>query len=1200
MAHKSDDWQIANVHNTARFFTEHPHIAWMALVATLLWGIVGYLRMPQRKDPDIPVKVAMAICRWPGVEAVRVEQLVTRRIEETVAENVTVKEIKSTSRLGVSFVWVTLKDEVDDPAKEFDDIKLRLDGIEDLPQGAQPIDFIRDFGSTSALMLTVASPKASEVVISLRAAAVTDSIRAARAEADSSGPRATLVYSYPPTASAAIIRPVVELFITAATRDGTFRDVRRVWGPGFLGVDGITTLSDSALLSYADAFVRRTLRTAEFHPDSWPPIVVRDPAGARALMLAHPGEKYSYRELDRFTDLIRRSLQGIPIVTKVGRSGLLEEQVLLSFSQQRLASYGVAVSHLKDVLSARNIPVSGGALEVQGKVVAVAPTGEFRNEREIGDVVLGSGRSGAPLYLRDLVDVGRGYQTPATYLNYFSGTDPQGHWQRSRAVTLSVEMRAGAKIGEFGVAVDSVLAGLRDRLPEDLILARTSDQPRQVEESVELFMDSLIEAIVLVVIVALIGFWEWRSAMLMALAIPLTLAMTFGMMSVLGIDIQQVSIASLIIALGLLVDDPVVAGDAIKRDLGLGHPSIIAAWLGPTKLATAILFATITNIVAYLPFLMLSGDTGRFLFTLPVVLTCSLVASRVVSMTFIPLLGRYLLRASTKPEPSPEARRSTGFAGWYFRLGRSAIRHRRQVFAASLLFLAAGVLIGSRLKTQYFPKDLSYLSTVDVWLPEDASVTATQEAVGRAEAVVRQAARKLDEEHGGEHGGEAGKPVLRSLTTFVGGGGPRFWSSLSPEPRQSNYAQIIIEVYDKHDTQHLLNVLQPMVAAEIPGARVTAKQLETGAPVGIPVSIRLVGDHIPTLRALAERLKRDLRAIPFAQQVQDDWGAESFAVQLDIDADRAHFAGIANSDVAASTATALNGYTVGTLRDGDRQIPIVGRLRMEERAQLGDLQNLYIYSSQGSEKVPLRQISTLSTTMQPAKVARRNQFRTITVSSYTASGHLPSEVLRAAAPALAALERDLPPGFRMEIAGEQEKQQEGFGELAMVMATSIALIYIALVLQFKNTVKPLLVFAAIPYGMVGALGALWIMGAPFGFMAFLGVASLIGVIVSHVIVLFDFIEEAHERGETLEESLLDAGIMRLRPVLITVGATVLALFPLSMHGGPLWEPLCYAQIGGLLVATVLTLLLVPVLYALFVLDLKIVKWEAIPHGSHSG
>ncbi len=258
MAHRSDDWLIANVHNTARFFTEHPHISWMTLVATLIWGIVGYARMPQRKDPDIPVKVAMAIGRWPGVEATRVEQLVARRIEETMAENVTVKELTSTSRLGVTFVLVTLKEEVDDPAKEFDDIKLRLDGITDLPQGAQPIEFIRDFGSTAALMLTVASPKASEVVVSLKAGGIEAAIRHTREAADGGAGRATLVYAYPATVPAATIKPAVDLFIEDAIRYDVFRDARPITGPGFVGVDGITALSDSAILAFTEGFVRRT------------------------------------------------------------------------------------------------------------------------------------------------------------------------------------------------------------------------------------------------------------------------------------------------------------------------------------------------------------------------------------------------------------------------------------------------------------------------------------------------------------------------------------------------------------------------------------------------------------------------------------------------------------------------------------------------------------------------------------------------------------------------------------------------------------------------------------------------------------------------------------------------------------------------------------------------------------------------------
>jgi multidrug efflux pump subunit AcrB len=288
----------------------------------------------------------------------------------------------------------------------------------------------------------------------------------------------------------------------------------------------------------------------------------------------------------------------------------------------------------------------------------------------------------------------------------------------------------------------------------------------------------------------------------------------------------------------------------------------------------------------------------------------------------------------------------------------------------------------------------------------------------------------------------------------------------------------------------------------------------------------------------------------------------------------------------------MSGAKVGVLREGDEQIPVVARLRMEERAQLSDIRSLYVYSGQGSQRVPLQSISSIAYDMQTEKLQRRNQFRTVTISAFPAAGTVPSEVLAAARPRIEELRKALPTGYRLEIGGEHEEQVKSFRNLAVVMLISVVLIYLALVFQFKHAIKPFIVFAAIPYGVVGALAALWFMGAAFGFMAFLGIVSLIGVIVSHIIVLFDFIEERHEQGDPLEEALLDAGIIRLRPVLITVAATVTALFPLAAHGGPLWEPLCYGQIGGLTFATFVTLLLVPVIYATFVLDLKLVKWEA--------
>jgi multidrug efflux pump subunit AcrB len=314
---------------------------------------------------------------------------------------------------------------------------------------------------------------------------------------------------------------------------------------------------------------------------------------------------------------------------------------------------------------------------------------------------------------------------------------------------------------------------------------------------------------------------------------------------------------------------------------------------------------------------------------------------------------------------------------------------------------------------------------------------------------------------------------------------------------------------------------------------------------------------------------------------------------LKVDPDRANLAGVTNQDVANSSATALNGTSLTTLRRGNQQIPVVSRLRMEERASLSAVQNLYVYSSSSQNRVPLLEVSNIDNSLQTLRIRRLEHFRTISVQSFTKPGVLPSEVFKPAKAKLDELSNELPPGYQIVVSGEQAKTEQGFKNLAVVMAISVAMIFLALAFQFKHSIKPILVLACAPYGVAGALLALRVMGASFGFMAFLGIASLIGVIVSHVIVLFDFIEEMHEKGEPLEQALLDACIVRLRPVMITVGATVLALFPLALHGGPLWQPLCFAQIGGLCVATFITLLLVPILYSIFVMDLKIVTWGAV-------
>jgi len=1206
MAHKSDQKRIEQTRNVPRFFVEHPQVSWVLLVGVLIWGWFGYKSMPQRKDPNIPVRVALASCSWAGATAQQVEQLITRPIEDTVAQNKWIHAgtpadfgVRSISLPGYSYVYIQLVDNVDDLKRQFSDINLKLNALNgQLPQGAGPISFQSDFGDTAALMLTVASPKADSVEINLRSQSIQAAIRSARANKKTAPPAksVTVIYPFPESVSPRAVAGGAALFERQAIQAGVLSDTTQIQGTGFIGLDGTSNRDDASIQAFIDDFFASKVQRSELHPDAWSTIIIHDPAETLKKLSEVAGDKYSYAELDDFSDLIARTLQGAPETSKVERRGVQQQTIYLEFSQDRLAAYGLQPADLGKLIQARNIIAPGGVFETGQRQITLNPSGQFENPKAIGDIVVTTATAGAPVYLRDLVDISRGYQSPANYLNYYTWQDTDGHWRRSRAVTIAIYMRDENQIVKFGESIDAKLAQLHRILPPDLITVHTSDQPLQVKENIHLFLRALDEAIILVVMVSLIGFWEWRLALIMALAIPITLAMTFGVVYMLGIDLQQVSVATLIIALGLLVDVPVVSGDGIKRGLADGLPRSVAAWLGPTKLATAIFFATITNIIAYLPFLMLTGNTGQFLRSLPIVMTASLLCALVVAMTFIPLLGYYIQRPPKKKELSIEEKRELGFYGFYNRLVGRAIAHRWRVLLGSLVFLVFGAFVASHLKQQFFPEDVQYWFYLDVWLPNDVPLTATNDAAVKAEQVVRQVLADTAE----SSSRDKNQHNLTSITSFIGGGGPRFWFSISPEPPQTNYAQVIVQVSDKELTPKIIGPLQSALSRQVPGAWLTVRQLQTN-PVETPVEVLISGQadtdvkdeatDIQTLRGIATQAIDVLQQSPGITVMRDDWSPDSPQVKIQIDPDRANVVGISNADVANSTAAAISGASVGLLKEGNKSIPIVARLRGQERAQLGQIENLYVYSSQQNTRVPLLSVATVRNMLETGRIRRREHFRTISVLCFPEPGVLASEVLGPAQAKLNDLKKNLPPGYQLEIGGEQAKQVDGFLNLAVVLLISLVGIYLALLIQFNNAIKPLLVFAAAPYGAIGALIALAIMRTPFGFMAFLGVASLIGVIVSHVIVLFDFIEEMHKKGEPLERALPDAGIERIRPVMITVGATILALFPLALEGGPLWKPLCYAQIGGLAVATFITLLLVPVFYSIFVLDLKWIKWE---------
>src|SRR5215813_11516097 len=762
-------------HNVSRFFVENRQISWVLFVAVLAWGVWAYRAMPQRKDPDIPVRQVAVVTPWAGQSAERVEQLVTRKVEEKLAQNIRLSEVKSISRAGLSVVYAEVDEKVTDTAKEFDDFKVKLDAINDLPEGAGPIQYIKEFGETSALMLTVVSPPASDVQIQLLDSEISKAISPRPSEAD-------VMVCSSSGVDPSFLRQAAELLRAQIETHALGNDLHITEGQSFVTIQMSTTQSADDLPRRIQQLWERMPQRADVHPDVWDPVVVAPGARVDEALRLHAGPKYSYRELDDFTDRIEKAIKVAPEVSRVTRVGLLEEEIEIQASQTRLAAFGVPPPALPGILANRNTTFPAGTLSAGGRDLELQQTGEFRTLEDIDNVVLTQADNGTPLYLRNLAVARRGYQHPARFLSYYTWRDQGGSWHRGRAITIATEMKKGEQIDRFGTSVQARLADIRRSLPSDLEIGTTSDQKRQVREKIDLFNRSLVEAIVLVVLVSLVGFWEWRSALLMAISIPVTLAMTFGFMKMLGLDIQQMSIASLIIALGLLVDDPVVAGDAIKRELAKGKSRSIAAWLGPTKLSKAILYATITNIAAYLPFLLLTGDVGRYVYSLPVTIACSLVASRLVSMTFIPLLAFYLIRP--KREPVALELRERGFGKWYSRVAAFAIDHRWRVLAGSSVLLILGGYFASALHHQFFPRENFYIAYVDIRMAEDSPLEATEQAAREAERVIREVAVKRSRD---------GESLLASITSFVGAGGPRFWFSVPSEAPAPNYAQLLLQ-----------------------------------------------------------------------------------------------------------------------------------------------------------------------------------------------------------------------------------------------------------------------------------------------------------------------------------------------------------------------------------------------------------------------
>jgi multidrug efflux pump subunit AcrB len=920
--------------------------------------------------------------------------------------------------------------------------------------------------------------------------------------------------------------------------------------------------------------LRAKLRGLSLPEGCEPPRLDTEFQATATLLLSVVSPRHSLRELELAADQLKAALQRIPSVGRIRSFGNVPERVELRFSPADLGRHQLGLEPVLRALTSRNAMIPVGVLHAGERDAAVQVTGEFKNEQEIGNVFLSDGPDGEPIRVRDVLEVWRGEEDPAPFRADTLHRAAEGTMARDRSVLLALEMKRGEIIGQFDRAVRAAVA--ETHLPAGMQVLTVSDQPAATDRRIGQFLKCFIEAVVIVVLVCLL-LMNWRTALVVALAIPLTLALTFGGMAVLGIPLQQISIAALIIALGMLVDDPVVAADGINRELAAGRPRGTAAWLGPYRLRRAILFGTIINIVAFLPLALLPGDMGAFIIALPLVITLALAASRLVSMTFIPLLGYHLLRGQRGFEAGGEVR-VFGLFNWvdrrlpallppYQRTLQWALQHPAWTLAIAYGLLAASVGLTRYFWQQFFPPAERHQCLIDVQLPQGASVAQTRQVCDRIAESLR------------------GQESIVNAAVFSGGTAPNFYYNVLPREPAPNLAQVLINTRRATDVPALIIRLRAELDHAITNATCVVRQLDQGPALEAPIMIRLTGDDLNILREQADVVSRALRDAG-GYKISDDLGQPVRALSVEVNQDRANPLGISSLELGRALQAAFTGFQVTELREGSRLVPVLLRMRpadCNEAAKIGG----YPVRGAGGRTVPLREVATVGERFDCAAIAHSAGRRAVTVKAFAEFGQLPSRVLKQARETLDRM--PLPAGYMLEYAGEARELQNSQREMQRVMIISLTLIALAMVVQFNSVMKSLVVMLTVPLGLAGAFAGLALTQRSFGFMALLGIVSLAGVIVSHIIVLSDFIEEARAAGVELKQALLQAGLVRLRAVLATVLATVCGLIPLALQGGELWRPLTAVHIFGLLLATFLTLLVLPVWYYLFAARLQWIK-----------
>ena len=908
-----------------------------------------------------------------------------------------------------------------------------------------------------------------------------------------------------------------------------------------------------------DSLRRKVDRARPELPDGIIGPMVNDEFGdIFGIILTVTGDGFSYAEVKEVADQVRDLLLRIDLVAKVDIYGAQDERVFVEYNNARLAELGLSPLQLRNILQNRNIIIPGGNVNTGIERISLEPSGNFESVEDLGRTVITlPGRSDL-VFLEDLATIYRGYVDPPTTKLTTSGRSGLG---------LAISMREGGNLIVLGNEIRALVDQIRTAYPIGIDFDIVAFQPEVVDRKVRNFIGNVYQAVGIVVLVMLVML-GLRTGLTVATLIPTAMIMSLMVMSFLDIWLDQMSLAALIISLGLLVDNAIVMAESIMVQMAAGKDRVAAAVDSARELRIPLLTSSLTTAAAFLPTYLAQSTTGEYVSPIFKVVTITLLASWILTLTMIPMLCVMFLKVKAAPEGG---RFNSGFYRTYRGTLMMLVRHPYVSMAGVVVIFALALSGLGRVPNIFFPLSDTPMFTAELELPLGRAIERSEEVVQEIDAFIRRELMIADDRAEG----------VTSWSSYIGQGAPRFVLSYNPEQPSPEYSFMILNTTSPDEIPGAIEKIEAFCLERFPDLQTTIQPLQLGPPLEHPVEIRVSGESTDVLFPIVEQVKAELASIPGTKDVGDDWGQRTKKLVVKINEPRAQRAGVTNQDIAISLQTILSGFDTTDYREENDVIPVTLRSVAADRQDVGKLDSLNVYSQVTGRSVPLKQVADVNVDWEPARILRRDRLKTVTVHAGILRGVTAQMITDQIEARLSEQEKTWPIGYFYEFGGELETSVKASQSVAVQMPVGGLIILLLLIAQFNSVRRTLIILLTIPLGLVGVTIGLIVADSYMGFMTTLGIISLAGIVINNGIVLIDRIKiEIEQNGLEPRRAVIEAGQRRLRPILLATTTTVGGLIPLWLGGGPMYEPMAIAIIFGLVFATMLTLGVVPVLYTI--------------------